>query len=78
MKSITVNYPRCAGVNGMSAPPQTQTQTAFECQSGECKFPLMREATTMKATTIGIDLAQHIFVRPASRLNFCSTGERTA
>lgn len=27
-------------------------KTASECQSGECKFPLMREATTMKATTI--------------------------
>ena len=36
-------------------------KTASECQSGECKFPLMREATTMKATTIGIDLAKHLF-----------------
>ncbi len=25
-------------------------KTASECQSGECTFPLMREATTMKAT----------------------------
>lgn len=36
-------------------------KTASECQSGECKFPLMREATTMKTTTIGIDLAKHLF-----------------
>ncbi|MFB2842882.1 hypothetical protein ACE1BJ_15820, partial [Aeromonas jandaei] len=36
-------------------------KTASECQSGECTFPLMREATTMKATTIGIDLAKHLF-----------------
>lgn len=36
-------------------------KTASECQSGECKFPLMREAATIKATTIGIDLAKHLF-----------------
>lgn len=32
----------------------------------------------MNVKTIGIDLAKEIFVRPASRLNFCFTGERTA
>ncbi|ALP40529.1 transposase [Aeromonas schubertii] len=36
-------------------------KTASECQSGECKFPLMREATTMKTAAIGIDLAKHLF-----------------
>jgi hypothetical protein len=28
----------------------------------------------MNVTTIGIDLAKNIFVRPASRVSFCFTG----
>ncbi|CAG9175900.1 hypothetical protein LMG23994_03203 [Cupriavidus pinatubonensis] len=32
----------------------------------------------MQITTVGIDLAKNVFVRPASRLNFCFTGERMA
>ncbi|CAG9187383.1 hypothetical protein LMG23994_06828 [Cupriavidus pinatubonensis] len=32
----------------------------------------------MKLTVIGMDIAKHVFVRPASRLNFCFTGERMA
>ncbi len=32
----------------------------------------------MKAMTVGIDLAKHLFVRPASRLSFCFTGARMA
>lgn len=31
------------------------------CQSGECTFPPMREATTMKATKSGIDVAKEVF-----------------
>ncbi len=41
-------------------------KTVSECQSSECKFPLMREATTMKATTIGIDMAK---LRIPAKLN---------
>ncbi|XYJ92241.1 hypothetical protein AEMCBJ_32435 (plasmid) [Cupriavidus necator] len=29
-------------------------------------------------TTVGVDIAKNVFVRPASRLNFCFTGERMA
>ena len=29
----------------------------------------------MKITTVGIDLAKNVFVRPASRVSFCFTGE---
>jgi len=32
----------------------------------------------MPALTIGLDIAKNVFVRPASRLNFCFTGERMA
>jgi hypothetical protein len=28
----------------------------------------------MKITTVGIDLAKNVFVRPASRVSFCFTG----
>jgi hypothetical protein len=28
-----------------------------------------------KITTLGIDLAKSVFVRPASRVSFCFTGE---
>jgi len=28
----------------------------------------------MKVTTLSIDLAKHVFVRPESRLGFCFTG----
>lgn len=31
-----------------------------------------------KVTCIGLDIAKNVFVRPASRLNFCFTGERMA
>jgi len=32
----------------------------------------------MKITTIGIDLAKEVFVRPESRLSFCFTGGNKA
>ena len=32
----------------------------------------------MNITTIGIDLAKNVFVRPASRVSFCFTGEMMA
>jgi len=32
----------------------------------------------MKITTVGIDLAKNVFVRPASRVSFCFTGEMMA
>ncbi|BDB29248.1 hypothetical protein CTP10_R66610 (plasmid) [Cupriavidus sp. P-10] len=32
----------------------------------------------MKLTAVGVDVAKRVFVRPASRLNFCFTGERMA
>jgi len=32
----------------------------------------------MKITTVGIDLAKNLFVRPASRVSFCFTGEMMA
>jgi hypothetical protein len=31
--------------------------------------------STMSITTYGLDLAKRVFVRPASRLSFCFTGE---
>jgi hypothetical protein len=30
----------------------------------------------MNITTIGLDLAKMVFVRPASRVSFCFTGEK--
>jgi hypothetical protein len=32
----------------------------------------------MEIDILGIDLAKQVFVRPASRLSFCLTGERMA
>ena len=28
----------------------------------------------MKYTTVGVDIAKNVFVRPASRVSFCFTG----
>ncbi len=35
-------------------------EAALECRSGEAKFHQPREATEMKITTVGIDLAKHV------------------
>ena len=34
----------------------------------------MRGAVHMQITTIGLDIAKNVFVRPESRVSFCFTG----
>ena len=54
-----VALPLTAEANGMVAP---LLKPASRCQSGECNLPLkLREATDMKITTVGMDLANTVF-----------------
>jgi hypothetical protein len=58
--------------HGMDAP----TLNGIDVPKWKCQPPLKRMgASVMKITTVGIDLAKNVFVRPASRLSFCFTGE---
>jgi len=60
--------------NGMDAP----TRNGIDVPKWKCHRPLEpRGASIMKITTIGIDLAKSVFVRPASRLSLCLTGGTT-
>jgi hypothetical protein len=57
--------------NGMDAP----TRNGISVPKWSCVSTTSQTgAPIMKATTIGIDLAKNLFVRPASRVSFCFTG----
>jgi len=39
-----------------------------------CECQRNQEESEMNATTVAVDLAKNVFVRPESRLSFCFTG----
>ncbi len=59
-------------VNGMDAP----TQYGHRCAKVEIQRQHSNRigASIMQITTVGIDLAKNMFVRPESRVSFCFTG----
>jgi hypothetical protein len=60
---------KVAVFDGVDAPP-----TALVCHSGGVEENHLREASMGEVSTIGLDLAKNVFVRPASRVSFCFTG----
>jgi hypothetical protein len=56
---------------GWTPPPDD----GIDVPEWKCHLALEPEgASTMQITTVGLDLAKNVFVRPESRLSLCVTG----